>query len=54
MIEDKELGLKVAVNPEEELVIKTIEATKKRILEDELVLKIEKNSLEFLENLIVH
>ena len=51
MIEDKELGLKVTSNPRETLILDTIENTKKRILQMEVGLEIEKNALNFLENL---
>ena len=51
MIEDKELGLKVAENPREALIKQTIENTKNRILQTELALELEKHALEFLETL---
>lgn len=51
MIEDKELGLKVAENPREALITQTIENTKNRIVQTELALELEKQALTFLENL---
>jgi hypothetical protein len=54
MIEDEELGLKVAENPREKLILNTIENTKHRILELQLTLELEENGLKYLESLIVH
>jgi len=50
MIEDKELGLKIAENPREALVKKTIELVKERILQMELSTELEKNALKYLES----
>ena len=49
MIEDKELGVKIADTPREKLIIETIERTKNRILELELTLELERNGLIYLE-----
>lgn len=51
MIEDKELGLKVAENPREALIKQVLENTQQRILQTELTLELEKHALEFLKNL---
>lgn len=51
MIEDKELGLKVAENPREALIHESIETAKKSILDLELTLELKKNALSFLESL---
>lgn len=51
MITDKKLGLKVAENPREALIAKTVEDTKTRILELELTLELQKQGLEFLKKL---
>jgi hypothetical protein len=51
MLENKELGLKVTSSPRETLIYETIENTKKRILQMEVGLELEKNALNFLENL---
>ena len=50
MIENKELGIKIAESPREALITQTIEATKSRILQLELSLELEKAGLEYLEN----
>jgi hypothetical protein len=51
MIVDEELGLKIAESPREKLIHDTIENTKNRILQLELSLELEKNGLNYLENL---
>ena len=51
MIENKELGVKIAENPRETLIIGTIENTRNRILQLELSLELEKNGLKYLEQL---
>jgi len=51
MIENKELGVKIAENPREALIARTIENTKNRILQIELSLELEKAGLQYLENL---
>lgn len=51
MIEDKDLGVKIAENPREKLIEETIESTKNNILDAELALEIKKNALKFLESL---
>lgn len=51
MIEDKELGLKIAENPREELIKKTIEATETQILQTELTLELQKDGLRYLKTL---
>jgi len=51
MIEDKDLGIKIAENPREELIHNTIQNTKNRILQLELSLELEKNGLKYLESL---
>ncbi len=49
MMEDKELGLKVAENEEEKVLEETISSFKKRIPQSELALEIDRLVLEFLE-----
>ena len=51
MIENKELGVKIAENPREALIARTIENTKNRILQLELSLELEKTGLNYLESL---
>lgn len=51
MIKDEKIGLKVAESPREELIYQTIDNTKKRILQMEVGLELEKNALQFLESL---
>ena len=51
MIENKELGVKIAENPREVLIESTIENTKNRILQVELSLELEKQGLAYLEGL---
>lgn len=51
MIEDKELGLKVAQNPREELIEKTIKATEETILQTELTLELQRDGLRYLKTL---
>jgi hypothetical protein len=51
MIEDKELGLKIAESPREKLVKELIENTKSRILQVELSLELERMGLKYLESL---
>lgn len=53
MIEDKELGLKVAENPREALIKEAIENTKKRVIELKLTLEMQENSILFLETLVI-
>jgi hypothetical protein len=50
MIEDKELGLKIAENPREALIKEAIDAAEKRILQTQLGLELEKNALEYLKS----
>ena len=49
MIEDNDLGVKVAENPREALITSTIANTKNRILQMEVGLELEKNALKYLE-----
>lgn len=49
MIEDKDLGLKIAENPRESLIHDSIETAKKSILDLELTLEIKKVALAYLE-----
>lgn len=49
MIEDKELGLKIAESPREAMIHKALEATEKRIEELELGLELDKVILEYLK-----
>jgi len=49
MIENKEIGLKIAENPREHLVTQATENTKQRILQMELGLELERNTLKYLE-----
>ena len=51
MIEDKEMGLKIADNPREALIKTSIENSKSRILQTKLMLELEENALIFLETL---
>lgn len=51
MIENKELGLKIAENPREKLVSEAIDAAESRILQTELALELEKNALNYLKGL---
>jgi hypothetical protein len=51
MIEEKEIGLKIAESPREKLIHEAIEAAKTRILSTELGLELEKNGLAYLESL---
>lgn len=51
MIEDKELGLKIATNPREELIEKTIKATEDNIIQTELTLELQKDGLRYLKSL---
>jgi len=51
MIEDKELGVKIAENPREKLIKELIDNTESRILQLELTILLEKNGLEFLKTL---
>lgn len=51
MIEDEKLGLKVAENPREAMIEELRENAKKRILQLEVGLELEKNTLEFLKTL---
>jgi len=49
MIENKELGLKIAEDPREALIHDTIENTKKRLDQLRLTLELEENALTYLE-----
>ena len=51
MIEDKELGLKIAESPREALIKETTSNVEKSILALELELELKKDALEFLKNL---
>ena len=51
MIEDKELGIKIAESPREKLIKETIDATEKRIIETELTLECQRDGLRFLKTL---
>lgn len=51
MIENKELGLKIAESPREKIISEALEAAKSRILHTELSLELEKNALQYLESL---
>ena len=51
MIEDEKLGLKIAENPREVMIEELREASKKRILQLELTLELEKNAAKFLADL---
>jgi hypothetical protein len=51
MIEDEKLGVKIAENPREEMIEELRESSKKRILQLELTLELEKNAAKFLETL---
>lgn len=50
MIEDEKLGLKIAENPKEKLIMEMISNAENRILQLELTIEIEKNVLEFLKS----
>jgi len=52
MIENEELGLKIAESPREKLIAETIEATKEKILQFELNVELQKQGLAYLESLI--
>ena len=52
MIENKEIGLKIAESEEEALIHETIKATKKRIREMELAIDLDKIVLSYLEGKI--
>ena len=49
MIKNEELGLEVAENPKEKLILETIKSTKDTILRLELQLELQKRGLKFLE-----
>jgi len=51
MLEDKELGIKIAESEREKLIEELKENSKKRILQLELTLELEKNAAQFLETL---
>ena len=51
MITDKKLGLKVAENPREELIEKTIKATEETILQTELTLELQRDGLRYLKSI---
>jgi len=51
MIEDKDLGVKIAESPREVMIEELRESSKKRILQLELTLELEKNAAKFLEAL---
>lgn len=53
MMENKELGIKIAESPREKLIEEALEAAKSRILTTELSLELEKNALTYLESLKV-
>jgi hypothetical protein len=54
MIKDESLGLEIAETPREALIKETIDATKKKILELDLTLELQKQGLEYLEKQIVN
>ena len=49
MIEDKELGLKVAENPEEALLRNTLEISEKHLRETKLGLELEEVVIKYLK-----
>ena len=51
MIENKEFGIKIAENPREVMIEELRESSKKRILQLELTIELEKNAAKFLETL---
>lgn len=51
MIEDKELGLKVAENPREALIKETISNVEKSIVGLELELELKRDGLRYLKTL---
>ena len=51
MLEDEELGIKIAESEREKLIEELKENSKKRILQLELTLELEKNAAQFLETL---
>ena len=51
MIENKELGVKIAENPREKLIEESINNTQERILHLNLDLEMLQNALEFLKKL---
>lgn len=51
MIEDEELGIKIAESPREKVIQEAIEMTEKRILHTEISLELDKNALNFLKTL---
>ena len=52
--EIKELGVVIAENPREKLILDTIEATKEKILQFELNLELQRHGLAYLESQIKH
>jgi hypothetical protein len=51
MIEDEELGLKIAESPREALIAETITNVEKAILSSELNLELQKQGLSYLKTL---
>ena len=51
MIEDEKLGVKIAESPREVMIEELKDSSKKRILQLELTLELEKNAATFLETL---
>ncbi len=54
MIENKEMGIEIAENPKEKLILETIKNSKDTILRMELQLELQKSGLKFLEEQLVH
>ena len=50
MNEDKSIGLKVAENPREALIVKSIENYKTTILNAKLQIEVDEKALEFLKS----
>ena len=50
MIEDKELGLKVAESPEEAMITQAIENSEKRLRELKLSMELDEVVLEYLKS----
>jgi len=53
-VEVPELGLQVAENPREKLILETIKNSEDAILRMELQLELQKSGLKFLEEQLVH
>ena len=51
MLENEELGLKIAESPRETMIEELKDSSTKRILQLELTLELEKNAAKFLETL---